>query len=255
MVLLGVGLLAGMLAAGILADGVTAASAPVLVLLGSAAVLGFVAFFWHTSRSRSPFIPPRLIHGRGFGAVNAINVLGSGLAQGIVALLPLYAANRYGIDALRSGTLLIAEGLAAMIVSTIAAFALRRTGYRAPVFVGACIVGCGAVLLALAPPTGMSAYLWLATAAFVVGAGFGWINPATRNAGLQLAPRSAATLAAIRSGGMQTGAIITVSAGTALIAASGDPGTAQAWFYAAAAAVYVLILPLVTRIPEHRGAW
>jgi MFS family permease len=255
MVLLGVGLLATMLAASSLADGVTSRNAPLLVAVGAAAVIGFAAFFWHTSRSRNPFIPPGLIRGRGFGAVNVINTLGSGLAQGVVTLVPLYAANRYGIDALRSGTLLIAEGIAAMIVSTIAAFALRRTGYRAPVFVGLCIVACGSLLLALAPPAAMSAYLWLATAAFVVGVGFGSITPATRNAGLQLAPGSAATLAAIRSGGMQIGAILTVSAGTALLAASDDPGTAQAWFYAAATVAYLFVLPLATRIPEHRGSW
>jgi MFS family permease len=128
LVLLGVGLLATMLAASSLADGVTSRTAPLLVAVGAAAVIGFAAFFWHTSRSRNPFIPPGLIRGRGFGAVNVINMLGSGLAQGVVALVPLYAANRYGIDALASGTLLIAEGIAAMIVSTIAAFALRRTG-------------------------------------------------------------------------------------------------------------------------------
>src|SRR5690606_11995297 len=123
-------------------------------------------------------------------------------------------------DALRSGTLLIAEGVAAMAVSTAVAFALRRSGYRAPIYVGTTVVAGGVALLALSPPGGMSAYVWLMIATFLVAAGFGSINPATRNAGLQLAPRSAATLAAIRSGGMQVGAIFTVSAGTALIAAS-----------------------------------
>jgi MFS family permease len=255
MVLLGVGLLAGMLAASYLADGPTPATAPILVILAVASVAGFVAFFWHTARSAAPFIPPRLIWGRGFGAVNAINTICSGLTQGAVALIPLYAANRYGIDALRSGTLLIAQGLAAVIVSIVASFALRRTGYRAPVYAGIGVVACGVALLALAPPSGMSAYLWLMLVAFVIGAGFGAINPATRNAGLQLAPRSAATLAAIRSGGMQIGAILTVSIGTALIAAADDPGGAQAWFYGAAVVVYALALPLVARVPEHRGSW
>ena len=255
MALLGVGLLAAMLAASYLAEGVSAATAPILVILAVIAIAGFVAFLLHSARSASPFIAPRLIYGRGFGAVNAINSICSGLTQGVVSLIPLYAANRYGIDALRSGTLLIAQGIAAMAVSTAVAFALRRSGYRAPIYVGATVVACGVALLALSPPGGMSAYLWLMTATSVVGAGFGSINPATRNAGLQLAPRSAATLAAIRSGGMQVGAIFTVSAGTALIAASADPGRAQAWFYAAAAAVCVLIMPLIARVPEHRGAW
>lgn len=255
MVLLGTGLLTGMLAASYLAEGVSASTAPILVILAAVSIAGFVAFFWHTSRSAGPFIPPRLIYGRGFGAVNAVNSIYSGLTQGIVSLLPLYAANRYGIDALRSGTLLIAQGIAAMILSTTVAFALRRIGYRTPIYVGGGVVACGVGLLAVTPPAGVPAYLWLVIATFVVGAGFGSLNPATRNAGLQLAPRSAATLAAIRSGGMQVGAILTVSIGTALIAAAGDPGGAQAWFYAAMAGVYLLTLPLVARVPEHRGAW
>lgn len=255
MALLGIGLLSGMLAASYLADGHALITSPTFVILAAVSVLGFVAFFLHTSHSSRPFIAPRLIYGRGFGAVNAINSICSGLAQGVISLVPLYAANRYGIDALRSGTLLIAEGVAAAVVSTAVAFALRRIGYRLPIFVGVIVVACGVALLAAYPPSGISPYLWLAIATFLIGAGFGAINPASRNAGLQLAPESAATLAAVRSGGMQVGAIITVSVATALLAASTDPGVTQAWFYAAAAGVFVLALTLVSRVPEHRGSW
>lgn len=255
MILLGTALLAGMLAASYLADQAHAPKAPIFVILAATSVACCIAYFWHSARSKAPFIEPRLMHGRGFGAVNAINMIPAGLTQGAVALVPLYAANRYGLDALRSGTLLIGQGLATMVLSTAMVMALRRTGYRAPIYAGLVISGCGVGMLALSPPAGMSAYLWLMAATIVVGAGFGTINPATRNAGLQLAPKSAATLAAIRSGGMQIGAILTVSIGTALIAASDDPGTSQAWFYGAATIVFVVTLPLAARIPEHRGAW
>ncbi|MEO7126322.1 MAG: MFS transporter [Nakamurella sp.] len=255
MVLLGIGLLSGMLAASYLAHGHSTITSPIFVTLVAVSLVGFVAFFLHTSRSTRPFIAPRLIYGRGFGAVNAINSICSGLTQGVVSLVPLYAASRYGIDPLRSGTLLIAEGIAAMVLSTAVAFALRRTGYRIPIYVGISIIACGVALLAVYPPTGITPYLWLAMATFLVGAGFGSINPASRNAGLQLAPESAATLAAVRSGGMQVGAIITVSVATALLAASTDPGLAQAWFYAAAACVFVLSLTLVRWVPEHHGSW
>lgn len=253
MALLGIGLLGVMLAASSVADGTL--SIALFVAPAVVGALGIAAFFAHTARAASPFIAPRLVYGRGFGAVNGINTIYSGLSQGVVALLPLYAANRYGIDALRSGLLLIAEGVAALALSTIVAFALRRTGYRPPIFIGEGVAACGVALLAIAPLWGLSPFVWLSFAAFLVGAGFGATNPATRNAGLQLAPRSAATLAAIRSGGMQVGAILTVSIGTALIAAAANPGTAQAWFYAAAAVVYVMAAPLITRVPEHRGSW
>jgi hypothetical protein len=95
----------------------------------------------------------------------------------------------------------------------------------------------------------------LAGAAFLVGAGYGGINPASRNAGLQLAPGHASTLAALRSMSMQIGSMITVSVATAVLASSNDPGGIQAWVYVAAALLLVASLPLITRVPEHRGSW
>lgn len=252
MLLLAVGLIAGMFGTSILAH---RGAATIIVFLGVACVLGFVGFFWHTAHARVPFILPQLIYGRGFGAVNGINVLYSGLSQGVISLLPLYAANRYGIDALRGGTLLIAQGIAALTLSTAGAFALRRTGYRVPILVGEVLAGFGVALLAVPPPFNLAPFVWLSLGALLVGSGFGMTNPAGRNAGLQLAPEYAATLAAVRSAGMQVGAITTVSIITALLAASTDPGPTQGWCYAGAAAIYFLALPMIGRVPEHRGSW
>lgn len=250
---LGLALLAGMLAASLVANGHLAASSGTFIGCVAVSFLAAAVFAVHTRRSRSPFIPPRLLYGRGFGAVNLINVIFSGVTQGIVSLVPLYAATRYGIDPLRSGTLLIAEGIAAMVLSTVVAFALRRTGYRAPIWMGGVAVAAG--VAALAVPAPIAPLWWLAGAAFVIGCGFGAINPASRNAGLQLAPERAATLAAVRSGGMQVGAIVTVSVATALLAAAAHPATMHAWVSVGAAIVLAAALPLVLRVPEHRGSW
>ena len=88
-----------------------------------------------------------------------------------------------------------------------------------------------------------------------MGAGIGAVNPASRNAGLQLAPRSASTLAALRTLFLQLGTIATVAVATAVLADAHDPGRAQAWVYAAQALLLLLALPLIHRVPEHRGAW
>ena len=69
----------------------------------------------------------------------------------------------------------------------------------------------GVLLLAFPPAAGVSPYAWLAGAAFLVGAGRGTLNPASRNAGLQLAPEQASTLAALRSMGMNIGTITTLA--------------------------------------------
>jgi MFS family permease len=219
------------------------------------AIVALAMFFRHINRSAHPFIAPRLIHGLGFGAVNLVNGLYGGITSGVIALVPLYATTRYGIDALDSGTLLIAQGAAAIILSVAGAFALRRTGYRPPLYVGGVATAIGMLLLALSPAAGIPPYAWLAGSAFIVGVGRGANNPASRNAGLQLAPEQSSTLAALRTMCMQIGAIITISIDTAVLATSHDPGHIQAWLFTAAAALLVVALPLITRVPEHRGSW
>ena len=91
---------------------------------------GLALFGRHIRRARDPFIAPRLIAGRGFGAVNVINILYGGAVAGMLAPVPLYAVDRYRISVLGSGTLLTAEGIAVIVASSLAAMGLRRTGYR-----------------------------------------------------------------------------------------------------------------------------
>jgi MFS family permease len=198
---------------------------------------------------------PHMIHGPGFGPVNLLNGLYGGITGGLMALVPLYAINRYGIDALGSGTLLIAQGIAAIVVSVAATLVMRRTGYRRPLYVGNIVIALGMVLLVVSPVAGITPYVWLAGSAFLVGAGSGVVNPASRNAGLQLAPNHSSTLAALRSMSRQVGSIVTISIATAVLASSEDPGSIQIWVYIVAAALLVAALALITRVPEHHGSW
>jgi MFS family permease len=255
MMLLGGGLLAGMLAVSYVAESEAHAWSPVLAIPLAIAVGALWMFFRHINRTAQPFIPPRLISGPGFGTVNLINALYGGVTSGAVALIPLYASNRYGINALGSGTLLVAQGAAAIIFSVAGAFTLRRTGYRLPMYVGGVVIAAGMMLLALAPPAGIPPYTWLAGSAFLVGVGRGANNPASRNAGLQLAPKQSSILAALRTMCMSIGTIITISIVTAILAGSHDAGRTQGWLFALAGALLVAALPLVARVPEHRGSW
>src|SRR5579883_1138427 len=255
MVLLGGGLLAGMLAVRHLAERDARALSPAFLIPLAISAVALWLFFRHINRRADPFIPPHLIAGPGFGTVNLINGVFGGVTSGVVALIPLYASNRYGINALGSGTLLIAQGAAAIVFSIAGAFALRRTGYRLPMYVGGVIIAAGMLLLALDPPAGIPPYAWLAGSAFLVGVGRGANNPASRNAGLQLAPAHSSILAALRTMSMSIGSIITISIVTAILAGSHDPGRTQAWLFAAAGALLVVALPLIARVPEHRGSW
>ena len=255
MALLGSGLLAGMFAASYLGERNAYAWSPAFVAPLAFAMVALWLFFRHINHSTNPFIAPRLIHGPGFGPVNLVNALYSGVTFGMVALIPLYATNRYGFSALDAGTLLTAQGAAAITLSILAALALRRTGHRPPLYAGSAVIVIGMLLLALRPVVGIPPYGWLAGSAFLIGVGTGMINPACRNAGLQLAPEQASTLAALRSMCLQLGSMITISIATAILARSDDPGSIQAWIFVIAALLLIVALPLISRVPEHRGSW
>jgi len=255
MALLGVALLAGMLAASYLGESGATLWSAAFVVPAAAMLLALWAFLRHIGRSASPFIAPRLIHGPGFGVVNLINMSYGGMTNGVVMLLPLYATHRYGIEVLAAGSLLVAQGLAAILLSVAAAFALRRTGYRLPVYAGGAAIAAGLLLLAVEPAFGVTPYVWLTGAAFLVGAGRGAINPASRNAGLQLAPEHSSIIAALRTAALQVGSITTVSIVTAVLARSADPGVTQGWVYVAVALLLLAALRMIARIPEHHGSW
>ena len=254
MVLLGVGALALMLGISYLGEAGASATSPLFVVPVIAGLLGLVLFGRHIRRVEDPFIAPRLIAGRGFGAVNVINILYGGAVAGMLALVPLYAVDRYHISALGSGTLLTAEGVAVIVTSSLAAMALRRTGYRWPLYIGSVCTAIGMAGLAI-HPAGVSPYAWLAMTACVIGIGTGLSSPASRNAGLQLAPDQSAAIAALRSTGRMVGLIAVVSITTAIIAQAAAPGQLQAKVFVAFAALLLACVPVISRVHEHRGSW
>jgi EmrB/QacA subfamily drug resistance transporter len=222
---------------------------PELVAIGAAYL-----FVRHTVRHRAPFIPMRLLAGRGFGAMNLLNILFGGAAIGFAALVPLYAQMRFHLDPLAAGTLLTARGIGMICIAAMAVLTLRRLGHRIPMIVGFGTLIAGLVLMAV-PPPGVSGYLWLSISAGITGIGMGMAVPASNNAGLQLAPDQIAAIAGLRGMFRQSGAIIAVSITTAVLANSADPGIAQAHAFVVLAALLLAAIPLVLTIPDHRGSW
>lgn len=72
--------------------------------------------------------------------MNAINLLHGTVTVGIASLVPLYAEQRYHLSALSAGTLLTPRAIGMIITGTIAALALRKTGYRLPLALGYSII-------------------------------------------------------------------------------------------------------------------
>lgn len=250
---LGVTVIAGMLGLSIVGNGSSLWSAP-FVVLEAVAICGGAVFVWHARRAADPFIPARLLYSRGFGITNGVNFLFGGATAGLGSLVPLYAIDRYHISVLGSGTLLTARSITTIVFSALAVYALRRTGYRWPLFTGLLVTAAGLVAMDV-PPIGTSAYAWLSIAAAVTGVGLGWSGPASRNASLQLEPTQAASIASLRTTCRQCGSIVAVSLTTAIVARSTDPGDTLGRIFVVFAIVLVVFSPLMSRIPEHRGAW
>jgi EmrB/QacA subfamily drug resistance transporter len=254
----GILLLAGLLVTGMfgityLGSGSVSFASP--VFLGSeaaAVVLGWL-FVRHSKRGPAPFVPYRLLRGHGFGLMNLINYLNGAAALGFAALVPLYAEERYGIDALGAGTLLTARAVGMIAIAGAATFALRRTGYRWPMIAGFLTLACGLVLMAIPAP--FSPYGWLSIGAAVTGLGMGMSMPASNNASLQLAPEQIAAITGLRGMFRQAGAITAVAVTTAVLARSAHPGVTQAYVFLVFAAILLLLVPLVRLVPEHRGSW
>jgi EmrB/QacA subfamily drug resistance transporter len=229
---------------------------PIFLVPTVIALVMLYLFVRHTKRSAEPFIPMRLLRAKGFAVMNSLNLLWGIVGFGVASLAPLYAEDRYHLAALSAGTLLAARGVGAIVIGAAAAMALRRTGYRIPLMAGFIVVAIGTVGMAIAPWFGLSPYVWLSIGAGITGLGNGMANPASRNACLQVAPNEVAAITGLRQMFVFMGIIFSVSTVTAILNRSADPGMAQAHILWVVAGILLLVMvPLVFRVPEHKGNW
>ena len=212
------------------------------------------AFIVHCGRAEHPFVPIQLLRERGFAVMNVINFWTGAAILGFGSLVPLYAVDRFGLQALSSGTLLTARAVGMIAVAALATFALRRTGYRWPMIVGFVVAAVGTAALAY-PPADVSPYTWLAVAAGVTGLGTGVFLPTTNNATLQLAPENAASISGLRGMFRQAGGITGLAVASSILARSSNPGHTLAALFVVLAVILILLIPLTFLVPEHRGTW
>jgi MFS family permease len=218
------------------------------------AVLTGAIFVRHSRRAPSPVISFHHLTGTGFGVMNVINVVFGAAAAGFSALVPIYAQDRLHISPLSSSTMLIARSLAVIVASVIAVRLLRRTGVRRPMTFGYLALAAG-LLIMHAVGLWLTPFTWIAVGAALTGLGVGTSAPSSNNAALQLEPHSAAAIAGVRGMIRQIGGITAISISTAIAARSDHPATTLAWSFTVFAAIVLLVIPLIKRVPEHRGSW
>jgi EmrB/QacA subfamily drug resistance transporter len=252
--LLAVGLLGSMLAVSYLGSASASPLSAPFILPLAGGVVALLLFVRHSARAPAPFVPLKLLAGRDFAIMNVINfVIGSAIL-GFGALVPLYAEERYHLPTLAAGTLLTARALGMISIAALAAFALRRTGYRLPMIVGLTLAAIGLVLMEIGPPL-LGPYGWLTVVAGLTGIGMGMALPASNNATLQRAPENTAAVAGLRGMFRQSGGITAISVITAVVARSADPGLALAHSFLTLAVILACLLPAVFYVPDHRGQW
>jgi MFS family permease len=226
-------------------------SAVALVL----ALAAGTAFMRHTRGAEHPVIPYDLLVGRQPASLNAVNTVFGAAAMGLGSLLPLYAQLRYGLSAFQAGTVLTARALGMMCIAGVAAFALRRTGYKTPIIIGYVVLAAASAALWAAPALGASAYVWVAVTSGLAGLGMGTASPALNNAALRLAPEQISAVTGLRAMFRAIGSIVAVSLVSAVVAASSAQGRALALSYLCCAVIFLATLPLIARLHDQRGSW
>jgi EmrB/QacA subfamily drug resistance transporter len=239
-----------------LGNGRTAIYDPTFVVPESCALVVLFLFLRHTNRATAPFIPMRLLRGKGFAAMNTVSLFQGLVTFGVASLVPLYAEQRYQLPALSAGTLLTSRAVGAVAIGVLAALFLRRTGYRLPIMVGFTTVALGTLLMSVGPRWGLGPFVWLSISTGIIGMGLGAINPAASNACLKLAPDQVAAITGLRFMFVNLGVVFAVSITTAILNRSSHPGITQAHvFWVVAGIIFLVVCPLVYRVPEHKGAW
>jgi EmrB/QacA subfamily drug resistance transporter len=252
--LLGIMMLSVMFGFAYLGTGSTSASSLQFLAPELTGIAVGVLFVRHIRGHADPFIPVRLLYGRGFGVMNFLNLVYGGAVLGIAAVVPLYAEQRYGLRPLAAGTLLTGRAIGMIAIAGIASMMLRKTGARRPIAIGFTLMSVGLVLLATSPPS-VQPYDWLVFATVVTGLGMGVAVPATNNATLQLAPDKVAAIAGLRGMFRQSGSILGLSVTTALVARAGNPAQELSHIFYVYAVLLIAIIPLTLLVPEHRGSW
>ena len=142
-----------------------------LIAVGVAA-LGVL--YWYERRIPEPMLPLDMWRRRVVALCNVAGFGGSASSMAVSALLPTYVQGVMGKSPALAGLVISAQSVSWMIAAFVAGRLMIRTSYRLTAASGAATLVIGALMLAALEPD--SAWLWPATAGFVMGIGMGFCN-------------------------------------------------------------------------------
>ncbi|MGW9403452.1 MFS transporter [Arthrobacter sp. NPDC055585] len=195
-------------------------SAPILIVLGAAAVLLTVGLL-RARRRPDPLIPLRLFADRPFVRASLTSVIGFAAAAGFFYVAPQYLRSIRGESALEAGIFLLPLAIAALASAQLSGRIVAAGRAGQDLVAGGVVMALGSVMLLL----WSDGSLWVVAAAFIIfGFGYGLLNDPLSVEELASLPDSEAGLASsLFSTSKQTGQLFGIAAvGTILSAASPD---------------------------------
>jgi MFS family permease len=179
-----------------------------------AAVVAAAVFGGVQARSRTPMLHLGLFRNRSFSAANFVAFVGQYGAVGIPILQILYFVRIRHESIIVTGLLVLPQMLSYVVVSAVAARAVRRAGFKATITAGLLIAAASALLMVTQESTTPFGVIAVLTALF--GAGLGLILPPATAAAVITVPHqhsgmASATITMFRQVGNTLGASITAT--------------------------------------------
>jgi nitrate/nitrite transporter NarK len=184
---------------------------------GALFACALVILVWHEQHTAHPVVDLDLLRRREFASANAL-VFFFGMAWiGAATLIPLYAQEAYELSVAESGAIMSPRAGAMVVISSLSALVIDRTGFRKPLALG--MVGVVGSLLVLSiglhdvAIAGIEVpdFWWLLIVVASAGAFFGFANPSMNNVGLDLAPDRIAAVTGLRGMFMSLGGTLGIS--------------------------------------------
>ncbi|MCS7001490.1 MAG: MFS transporter [Dehalococcoidia bacterium] len=252
------GLMTGMTLA---ARSVDAWRSPLVLSLIVVGLALFGVLFWWEARVPQPIIDVDLLRIRPLAAANALSF---GIAMSIFSvfgLAPLFLARAYAMNPVEIGLTITPRAIATVVVSAIAAFLIKRTGFKWPMRVGFAIVASTTAGLALRPGAFavggqvIPASVTLSLIFLLTGLGLGMVLPTSNSVGMDLYPDRVTAIAGLRGAFNVIGNVFGTTAGFLIIALFPTQTQGLEATFLLAASVMVGMIAIVQFLPgANRGA-
>jgi len=221
-----------------------------------------VVFFRHIRQADDPVMEYNLVLRPPFLQANLYNMVFGASVFGASSFIPTYAVYHFGMSPQFSGSVNTPRALAMIVTSIAASMWVIRTGYRAPMVAGVCLVSLSMGLIGLGW-TGvqiggieLSGFWFLAAILTVGGFGMGLSSPASNNAALDLAPDRAAALTGVRGMFRLTGGILSIAGIVLALTFFPDRGQGLVTIYGCLSVAVLVAVPLALAVPDTaRERW